>query len=153
MPTATMEGPRAPQKCGEISPDPTRSKILLRSRRDPLPKHGVQHRHVGRVERVHDRLDPHVVHVEEEVLDGVLGGGRGGVEACEGGVCARAPRAGGGDAKGRARPGDGEARAGRAGGQVRGGEEHEPDVGGGEEGGDVRVGEAVDRLEVPGAGS
>lgn len=83
--------------------------------------------HVGLVEGIHNGLDPVVVHLHEEHLDGLLG--------------SRARRVGANSGR---RSGRG--RRGRGGGLVQ---QQELYVAAGDEAGDVVVEELVDALEVP----
>jgi hypothetical protein len=57
---------------------PPRSKILLPGRRHPPPKNRTLNLHVHLIKRVHNRLDPVLVHLRKELLDGLfcLRGGR-----------------------------------------------------------------------------
>jgi hypothetical protein len=119
------------------------SQILLSGGSNLLAKDGTEDGHVGRVEGIHEGLDPGIVDVEEEVLNGLLGGGGGRIEAGKGGVGAGASRPDGSDTEGRGSGGGGGGRG------VGGGQQHELDVGGSEEGGDVGVGEAVDGFQIP----
>ena len=48
------------------------SKILLSRRRNPLSKNGTGDLHVDRVERVHQTLDPNLVHLGKEQSNGFL---------------------------------------------------------------------------------
>lgn len=116
-----------------IYPTPTPicvySQVLPARRDDPLPEDGALDFHVGLVEGVHDGLDPVLVDLEEEVLDGLLGRGAGGV---------------GGDGRRGARGARGRAGAGLV-------QQEEPHVAAGHEARYVVAEELVDHLEVPGA--
>lgn len=55
-----------------VSPSPP-SQILLPRRHNPRPEDRTAHLHIDLVERVHDRLDPVLVDLREELLDRLLG--------------------------------------------------------------------------------
>lgn len=93
-----------------------------------MPEYGTFDLHVHFVKRIHDSFDPVFVDLHEEVLDGLLGGGAGGIRR-DGGRGARGTRAGAGE-----------------GGLVK---EEEFDIGAGDEAGNIVVEELVDHFEVP----
>ena len=111
------------------------SKVFLRSRSDPASKHRTRDRLVEIVKRIHDRLQPRIVHINEEVLDSLLGRrGSGIIGASVLGT------AGGGT--------EGGTDIGR-GMRVRVRQEHELDISAGDIAGDVVVVVSIDVLEVP----
>ena len=102
---------------------------------NPLPKLQAPHYHIRIIKRIHQRLNPAVVAIQEEILDRLLGCGRRGIR-----VHARAGGCRGGGARGHCVGG---------GVGVWVGEQEELDRAAGHEAGDVRGGVAVDVLEVP----
>jgi len=66
--------------CVPLSP-PFSSQKLPRSPGNPSSKHRRRHWHIDKVKRAHGRLDPRLVHVNEEVFDALFHGGRGGIVA------------------------------------------------------------------------
>jgi hypothetical protein len=67
-----------PEKEFPSSIQDQRSKILLPRRRHPPPKHRTLNLHIHLIKRVHNRLNPVLVHLRKELLDGLfcLRGGR-----------------------------------------------------------------------------
>lgn len=111
------------------------SQVFLRSGSDSGPEDRALDRLVERIEGVHDCLNPAVVDLHEEILDGLLSGRSGRIVCARRGVSGAAHRGHGGGRGTRI------VRIGRC-------EEEEFDISSSKKARDVVVVEAVDMLEV-----
>lgn len=112
------------------------SQVFLRSGSDSGPEDRALDRLVERIEGVHDCLNPAVVDLHEEILDGLLSGRSSRIVCARRGVSGAAHRGHGGGRGTRI------VRIGRC-------EEEEFDISSSKKARDVVVVEAVDMLEVP----